>query len=159
MKEGSPVAVLTVGGERVLNFHRKYEEDGKMLMEKEACMSLLQEEGSVFLLHPDDEKPKCRRNRHGKRMKSAVFSHGIICPRDMDYFSVAFIFRCVETTAIVNTTTDRVVPPPPVTVADHQRRLERQKIRARDNKARSEFKREVAKVQQEWLRLMKLKNW
>ena len=159
MKKGTPVAVLTVGDDRILNLHRKYDSNGKTFMEEDPCISFIQEEGSVFLLHPEDETPKCRRNRYGQRKEGGVFSHGVVCPKDKDYFSVAFIFRCVETVALVNSTNDRVVPDPPSTNAERRRRMERRKIREGDNKENSPFKEEVAKVQEEWLRLMKTKNW
>lgn len=159
MKEGSAVAVFTVGDQRNLTMSRKYPENGKMTTEAHPCMLVEQKEGSLFVLHPHDEDPKIRRNEWGQRKKDAIFVHGITTGREKDYFSIAFIFRCLETKAVVIAGTDRVIPPIPRTVKEKQRYKERAALRADDSKPGSNFQKEVTKLRKEWVRLMANKGW
>ena len=91
-------------------------------MEKDPCYTFEQSEGTLFVLDPDDEVPKCRRNKNGCRRQDALFSHGVKTNKEKDYFSVAFIFRCLETTATVDSATDHVVPPQAEALKEKQRR-------------------------------------
>lgn len=159
MKEGTPVAVLTVGSPRELSFYREYEVDHKTVVEDTPCYTFEQAEGSLFVLDPSDEVPKCRRNRVGKRRQNAVFSHSVRSGRDKNYFSVAFIFRCLESVAVVDSTTDKVVARAPKTKTEFKRRQAREAIRVCDEKRGSEFKCKVESVQNEWVRLMKAQGW
>ena len=160
MKEGSTVAVLTVGDPRHLTFHRKtFTDDGKAVVEKQPVVAIEQEQGSLFILDPNDEIPKCRHNYYGKRMKNTLFVHGINCPKEKNYFSIAFIFRCLETTAIVDATTDRVVPPVARDEKEAKRRMERAEIRRIDSQPGSNFNTKVAEMQNEWVRLMACRGW
>jgi hypothetical protein len=118
-----------------------------------------QHESCLFILDSADEIPKGRRDHGGKRRKNATFVHGVQCSGDKDYISVAFVFRCLETTAQVNSATDRVIAPPPKDDKEALRRLERAIVRKRDNKPNSEFKQEVQKLQQCWIELMEGKGW
>ena len=96
MKEGSPVAVLTIGSRRRLSFYRKYDNGKEDVTEAEAAYEFEQTHGSLFVLDSLDEEPKCRRNMMGTRCDDALFLHSVKCPRDAGYFSVAFVFRCLE---------------------------------------------------------------
>ena len=60
----------------------------------------LQEHGSIFLLHPEDERPKKRWQTH-----SSQFQHGGIQVKKG--LSLALIFRVVTAKAEVNTVTNR----------------------------------------------------
>ena len=159
MKERTPVAVLTIGDSRNLSFRRTYQANGKKVVEERATSEFELEESTVFILHPDDEVPKCRRLGHGKRVKDAWFVHRVNTGKEKNFFSVAFIFRCLETTAIIDSTTDRVVPPIPMTAKEKTRQEERAAIREMDSKYDSEFRKNVAAVQQEWIRLMGVHGW
>ena len=159
MKEGTPVAVVTVGSPRLLSFKRKYTQNDKTIMESEPCYQFEQAEGALFILDPEDEVPKQRRNHGGARRRDANFVHSVKTVRSKDYFSVAFVFRCLETTAIVDSVNDRGVPDAPVTAKEASRRRDRALIRANDNKTGSEFKKQVDTIQAEWRRLMKAKGW
>ena len=162
MKEKTAVAVFTLGDNRLLGFHRRYpDSDGKLFTESDPCYVFNQCEGCLFILHPDDEVLKGRRDHGGKRREEATFVHGITCPKREDYLSIAFVFRCLDDSALskVNSATDRVIPPPPKTVADKKRRMERAAFRKEDNKPNSEFKKQVKIVQAEWISLLEKKNW
>jgi len=145
MKENTPVAVLTVGSSRTVAFHRKYEEDGKTIEENDPCYLFEQSEGSLFVLHPDDEVPKQQRNCFGVRKDKALFVHGVTTTHEKDYFSVAFVFRCLETKAVVNATTDRVIAGDSLTEKEARRHQQRSLIRERDSKPNSEFKKKQQK--------------
>lgn len=159
MKEGSPVAVLTIGSRRLLSFYRKYDNGKEDVTEAEAAYEFEQTHGSLFVLDSLDEEPKCRRNMMGTRCDDALFLHSVKCPRDAGYFSVAFVFRCLDKTAPVDVNTDRVVPGAPKNEAERARREERARVRAIDNKKGSQFKKTVGEVQEEWRRLMRGHGW
>ena len=155
MKEGTAVAVVTVGNPRTLSFFRHY--NGKC--EEEACASFEQEHGAVFILDPRDEVLRCRRDAHATRRPDACFYHGVEAGKGSDYFSIAFLFRCLDKTAVVDALTDRVIPPPPQSNKENVRRIKRRLIRKMDDESESEFNKTVAEVKEEWIRLMKNFGW
>ena len=159
MKRGTAVAALTVGGRRDILFERKCDEGGKLVTEEEPCCGFSQSHGSLFVLHPNDEAPKMRRDWHGKMKKDGTFVHGITTDKDKDCFSVAFVFRCVETAAAVDATTDRVVAGAPKNQKELARRQERAIQREADAKPNSSFSKTVEEVQDEWRRLMEIRGW
>ena len=160
MKENTAVAVFTIGDDRTLTFRRKYsDKEGNTMTEPAPCYVFNQHEGCLFILDPSDEEHKMRRDHGGSRRKSALFVHGIECGNKTNYLSIAFVFRCLDTTALVNSATDRVIPPPPKNEKEKARRKERAAVRKNDNKQNSQFKKEVREIQQEWIRLMEDKNW
>ena len=93
-----------------------------MVTEEDACHAFEQEHGSVFLLDPADEQLKSRRNRMGRRCKDALFLHGVKAGKGDGHFSVAFVFRCLETTAPVDATADKVVVGEPTCHKEKARR-------------------------------------
>lgn len=160
MKEGSAVAVLTLGDSRDIAFHRSYKcpKTGKEVIETNECNILRQEHGSLFILHPDDEVSKGRRNGMLRRMKDASFVHTIAMPKGSE-FSVAIIFRCLETTAIVDVTTEKVVPPPPRNAKEARVRRDRAMTRAEDSQHNSAFQLQVQNVQSNWISAMEERGW
>jgi hypothetical protein len=160
MKENTAVAVFTIGDNRKLFFHRKYDDDnGRTMTEPNPCYIFEQQESCLFILDPADEVPKARRDHGGKRRKNACFVHSIKCSGAKDYISVAFVFRCLCATAQVNSATDRVIPLPPKDEKEKQRRRERGIVRKGDNLPNSQFKQDVQKLQQHWIELMEGKGW
>ena len=159
MRRNTAVAVLTVGGPRVLSFYRRYATGNRKITETEPCYQFALTEGTLFVLHPHDEEGRCRRDMYGRRQKNAVFAHGITTPADKDFFSVAFVFRCLDTTAVVDRTTDRVVPPPAMTETEKKRRKQREALRKVDQKENSKLNKQVEEVQSEWIRLMGARGW
>ena len=159
MKEGTAVAVLTVGSPRILSFRRKYGRGNSITIEQDACYEFLQDHGTLFILNPRDEVPKCRRNSDGRRCDDALFVHKVNTVDKDDYFSVAFVFRCLDQTAIVNTATDRVVMSAPQTLKEQSRRKTRAQIRDNDSKPESSFQKQVTEIQSEWIRLMMKRGW
>jgi len=146
----------------MLNFRRSYIENDNVVKEDGCCYQYLQEHGSAFLLDPNDEKPIYRRNQFGERKQEALFLHGVECIPDedpKDYFSVAFIFRCLQTEAIVDATTDRVIHGPSKSNHEAEVRMERALLRQQDAKPNSDFSMQVQEVQEEWRRLMRHKGW
>jgi hypothetical protein len=160
MREGSVVGVFTVGTSRVLSFRRRYfdENANKVVDEQFPCYSFLQEEGTFFVLDPADEELKQRRDFRGGRRKEANFVHEIEKVNDKDAFSVAFVFRCVDSTTLVDTRTDRVVWTP-TTEAEKKRREQRNRQRAVDNQPSSDFELQVQSVLSEYHTLMKKLGW
>lgn len=160
MKENTAVAVFTIGDDRELHFSRTYDDEkGRTIMEPNDCYKFNQHEGCLFVLDPADEQPKTRRDHGGRRRKNAAFAHGVACGSDKDYLSIAFVFRCLDAKAFVNSATDRVIPPPPKDEKEKQRRLERALVRKEDNKPNSQLKREVRELQDQWRKLMENKKW
>lgn len=159
MKEGTAVAVFTIGSPRQIFFSRKYKEDGQLQVEPQHCYEFMQEHGSLFALDPADEELKMRRNWWGAYRKDSLFVHKVKCGREQDYFSVAFVFRCLDTTAVVDATTDRVIPEAPANESEKARRQSRAALRAKDEKEGSDFKKQVAQVREEWRRLMRAHKW
>ena len=159
MKKNSPVAVVTLGGDRALEFFREFGTGKDAFTENHPCYRLLQQHGSVFILDPADEVSTCRRDHSGRRRKNGAFLHGVRCSSGKDYLSIAIIFRCLETTAIVDTATDRVVPEEPKNDAEKETRARRAVIREADMKPGSTFQVQAAKVVDEWIRLMKIRGW
>lgn len=160
MKEGTAVAVVTLGDVRRLSFYRKHLDDnGKLVQEPEPFCHFDQGHGCVFILDPRDEEVKIRRNFTGRKIKGAIFVHGVKCGKDKDYVSVAFVFRCVDKTAIVDTNTDRVVQGEPQNRNEKKRRFTRARQRERDSRPGSAFETAVTKTQGEWHRLFKKKGW
>ena len=161
MKPNTPVAIFTVGSPRTLSFYRRYKNGGDWALEDKSCDDFLQEEGCLFVLDPQDEAPKHRRVATGSFKEDASFVHGLVCgtKRDKDYFSIAFVFRCLDKTAVVDTTTDLVIPPPPTTAKERARREERARIREADDAEGSDFRRQVEEMQAEWRRLLNKKGW
>ena len=160
MKENTAVAVFTIGDNRTLSFHRRYDDDkGNTVTEPHPCYVFEQGESCLFILDPADEVPKARRDHGGKRRKNATFVHGVTCGTEKDYISVAFVFRCLETISLVNVTTNRVIAPEPMNENAKQRRLERAMVREEDKKPNSQFQLQVSQIQKQWIELMEKKKW
>lgn len=113
-KKDTPVVVITVGAARRLAFHRRGV--GKCgqkwcVPEKEIAMLAIQKHGDIFLLHHKDEFPTRRRDGWGIEFRRMQFLHRVMQPpakeRD-DYLSIAIVLRCVESTVLVDITTNTV---------------------------------------------------
>ena len=113
------------------------------------CYQFAQTEGTLFVLNLHDEEPRCQRDMCGRRKQGAIFAHGVATPIDNDYFSVAFVFRCLETTAVVDRTADRVIPPPALTKAETKQRCKMAAIRNQDCKDNSILNKQVKEAQAE----------
>jgi hypothetical protein len=101
---GTAVVGVNLGDSRLLKFIRRYvSSNGKGwdIAERDVVVGeFLQEHGSIFLLHPEDERPKKRWQTH-----SSQFQHGGIQVKKG--LSLALIFRVVTAKAEVNTVTNR----------------------------------------------------
>ena len=98
-KENTCVAVLTVGDSRKLYVRKRVVVDGSLGRKKwrltdDNCVSFMLEDNSVFLLHPDDERPTLR---SGDNYISQYVHGGVNIENDND-LSIAFVFRvvCIE---------------------------------------------------------------
>jgi hypothetical protein len=98
-KENTPVVVLTLGDSRTVHMKkRKVGKDGKWTdnaMEK--IHDYLLRSGSLFVLHPEDEKLK---NRGPEHEGLSQFQHGGV--KATKGLSMAIIFRTVTTTAKIH---------------------------------------------------------
>ena len=75
---------------------------------------------------------KCCHNWFGKHLKNAQIVHGVKCGRGRDGFSVAFTFRHLQTTAVVDSVTNQVAPPVATTKKESNWQEERAAIRMTD---------------------------
>ena len=103
MRENTAVVVLTIGDKRELWFHRKYDDNhGQTMAEPNPCYLYSQEEGCLFILDPSDEHHKMRRDQAGRRRKTKKIVHTVSCGSEKNYISIALIFRCLETIALLH---------------------------------------------------------
>jgi hypothetical protein len=111
--ENSPVAILTIGDTRPLEFYRRFVRGGIWVDEKEPCARFDMSHFSVLIVDPDDEKPKKRNNKDGKIQNKLNFVHGVPPPkskeRNADFLSCAFVFRIVTAIAPVSIHTNTVM--------------------------------------------------
>jgi hypothetical protein len=104
----APALIYTIGGDRRLDFCWFEKIPGEKwkptaIIEK---THFLQTDGSLFVVQPDDDKPR----RISGLPKTHIFKsrHGV--PNCNDGISIAFIFRKVNSGAIINHTTNLLQP-------------------------------------------------
>ena len=149
MKEDSPVIVLTVGDDRLVQFRWQYYDpstekvtDGKLASVPESgepCHTARHQHGSVFVGDPIDEQLKQRRvslwpaykkrklnNGEALRIPAAKltanFTHEVKASKDPLYFSIAIVLRCVKTTTLVDDRTNLAVLEKKTTAGSVKRR-------------------------------------
>ena len=81
--------------------------------------------------------------------------HEVKCVRGKDCFSVAFMFCCLETTAIVDSVTDWVVPPVATNKKEVKCQEEHAAIHMANSVPNSAFNLAVMEAQLEWKCLMR----
>lgn len=160
-KKGTAVAIVTVGSDRVLQFHKRYSE-GKTWMKAEAkpFMKVTQKHMQVHLGHPDDERPKRRHDSCGIRHDHLQFLHRVAKPPSHlreGYFSMAYVLRCVVAVAPVNIC-DNHVRVDNRTIRNLQKKTTKERIRKRKRcqekalKNPNSLERNLIKEYQEFLR-------
>jgi hypothetical protein len=103
-KERTPTVVVTLGDQRVLHMKkRRVRASGKWSDNCYGTLKFPLEANSIFLLHPDDEKPK---KRAGQKYLSQ-YQHGILhVPHGL---SLSLVYRVVTSTAKVCVADNRKV--------------------------------------------------
>ena len=104
----TPVVIFTVGSSRNLFFRKritKLSKKGRRCWEidKSSTMSVCLKEGSMMILHPDDEKPHIDQ----KTGEEVHFQHGNVKITDTS-ISIAFVFRISSHTCICDSLTNIV---------------------------------------------------
>mmetsp|Transcript_564 Transcript_564/g.1116 ORF Transcript_564/g.1116 Transcript_564/m.1116 type:complete len:251 (+) Transcript_564:773-1525(+) len=119
-KEKTVTAILTLGNERVLKFQKQLlvdnDETGKQIWEgcggeDSFCSYFRLSNGSLFVLHPNDEIPKIRKELDSENMdctKSRFRHGGIDAFKARNKLSVALVFRNVTTVLTLHRETGKL---------------------------------------------------
>ena len=105
------MAVLTVGDERTLYFKKRVAVKGsrgkkKWKVTDDSHVSFSLENNSVFLLHPEDEKPVERKD---DKYVSQYVHGGVNIQNDND-LSIAFVFRVVSVEREYDAISSKLIP-------------------------------------------------
>ena len=110
-KENTCVAVLTMGDSRVLHFKKRVAVEGgkgkrKWKVTDDVGKSFVLGNNSLFLLHPDDEKPRLR----SKDVYLSQYVHGGVNIDNDNDLSLAMVFRVVSVDREYNAITSKLIP-------------------------------------------------
>jgi hypothetical protein len=111
--ENTPTVVLTLGENRILPFFRRHvgvSEAGNMVWEDDAAFYEEWEltDGSVFVLHPNDEKPTLKVCQNNNIPIKQQYQHGNIAFKGN--ISIGIVFRIVTKSRNYRVETNTLVP-------------------------------------------------